>query len=83
MFTCSIPNTLNQGVPNKTSYPVPMPHHIYFDNDIYLTITNRAHLEQATATSIEANSYYLGHQTYSTAKTPYPGTNSSKCLSPQ
>ena len=59
-FTCAVPDALNQGLLNKVSHLNSMPHHIYVNDKIYLDNISRLHVEQATATSIEAIFILLG-----------------------
>jgi hypothetical protein len=59
-FTPAIRDALNPGVHDNTGNPVPTPHGIYVDDDIYLDIADTRRFEQAIAASIEAIFILLG-----------------------
>ena len=59
-FTPAIRDALNPGVHDELGNPVPTPHGIYVNDDIYLHIADTRRFEQAIAASIEANFILLG-----------------------
>jgi hypothetical protein len=59
-FTPAIRDALNPGVHDDIGNPVPTPHGICVDDDIYLDVANTSRFEQAIAASIEAIFILLG-----------------------
>jgi hypothetical protein len=54
-FTRAFCDALNQGILDAHGNPVPMPHGVYGDGNIYLKFAKTHRFEQAIATSIEAS----------------------------
>ena len=59
-FTRSYKDALNPGITDITGAPVPTPHGIYVNDNIYLDVADPCCFEQANATSIEEVFILLG-----------------------
>jgi hypothetical protein len=59
-FTWAFQDALNQGIRDAQRNPVPTPHGVYIDDNIYLDITDKHHFKKVTATSIKAIFILLG-----------------------
>jgi hypothetical protein len=59
-FTRAIGDALNPGILDALGNPVPTPHGIYVDDDIYLDVADTSRFEQAIDASIKAIFILLG-----------------------
>ena len=82
-FTPAFKDALNPGILDDIGNPVPTPHGIYVDDDIYLDVADPRRFEQAIAASIEAIFILLGNPTRPSDRTPSLGTNYTNYSWPQ
>ena len=59
-FSVAVADSINTGVLDAQGLPVPTPHHVFVDDDIYLDVFDTVRVEQAISASIEAIFILLG-----------------------
>jgi hypothetical protein len=69
-FTRAFGDVLNQGILDTHGNPVPMPHGVYVDEDIYLDVADKCCFEQAISASIEAIFLLLGESNMALCQDP-------------